>query len=271
MSHPSMSRPMPQLIYCLLLLGLSASVQAELRTQEIKYPVGDAVMTGYLAYDDAISGPRPGVLVVHEWWGHNAYARKRAEMLAGLGYTALALDMYGNGKVADHPDNAMAFMQEVVKNMPEAERRFNAARELLQSQPTVDRERIAALGYCFGGAMVLHMARVGTDLDAVISYHGSLGTQTPAKPGAVKARVLVFTGEADPMVTPEQVQAFEHEMTAANAYYELVSYSNVKHSFTNPDADALGRQFNLPLEYNAQADASSWRRTQAFLKSVFAQ
>jgi len=253
------------------LSGVAATAQAELKTQVIEYPVGDARMTGYLAYDDAISGPRPGVLVVHEWWGHNAYARKRAEMLAGLGYTALALDMYGDGKVADHPDNAMAFMQEVVKNLPEAERRFNAAREVLQSQPGVDRERIAALGYCFGGAMVLHMARVGTDLDGVISYHGSLGTQSPAKPGAVKARVLVFNGEADPMVPPEQVKAFEKEMAAANVNYELVSYSNVKHSFTNPDADAFGKQFGMPLEYNAQADASSWQRTQAFLKSVFAQ
>ncbi|HEY9197789.1 MAG TPA: dienelactone hydrolase family protein [Gammaproteobacteria bacterium] len=267
MSHIITSR----LLACLLLSGVASLAQAELKTQVIEYPVGDATMTGYLAYDDAVAGPRPGVLVVHEWWGHNAYARKRAEMLAGLGYTALALDMYGDGKVADHPDNAMAFMQAVTGNMPEAERRFNAARELLQQQPQVDRDRIAALGYCFGGAMVLHMARIGTDLDAVISYHGSLGTQTPAKPGQVKAPLLVFNGADDPMVTPEQVRSFEQEMNAANAYYELVNYSGVKHSFTNPEADAYGKRFGLPLEYNAQADALSWQRTQEFLKAAFAR
>lgn len=255
----------------LLLLGAAAAAQAELRTQALDYSVGATRMTGYLAYDDAASAPRPGVLVVHEWWGHNDYARKRAEMLAELGYVALALDMYGEGKVAEHPDNAKAFMQAIVSDMPEAERRFNAARELLQRQPNVDQERIAALGYCFGGGMVLHMARIGTDLDAVVSYHGGLATQTPAAPGAVKARVLVFNGADDAMVTAEQVEGFEREMDAANAFYEFVNYSDVKHSFTNPAADSYAQRFGFPLQYNAEADAASWRRTQEFLQEVFAR
>lgn len=258
-------------LFACLLLGGAASAQAELRTQVVDYSVGATRMTGYLAYDAAAGAPRPGVLVVHEWWGHNDYARKRAEMLAELGYVALALDMYGEGKVADHPDNAKAFMQAIANDMPEAERRFNAARELLQRQPNVDRERIAAVGYCFGGGIVLHMARIGTDLDAVVSYHGALATQTPAAPGAVKARVLVFNGADDAMVTAEQVEGFKREMDAANAFYEFVTYSGVKHSFTNPAADSYAQRFGFPLQYNAEADAASWRRTQEFLQDVFAR
>lgn len=262
---------MSRLLSFILLLLTAAGVQAEIVTRTIPYTVGDTHMTGYLAYDDALSGPRPGVLVVHEWWGYNAYARKRAEMLAKLGYTAFALDMYGDGKVADHPDTAQAFMQAVISNMPEAERRFAAARAVLEAQPTVDKRHIAAIGYCFGGGIVLHMARVGMDLDGVVSFHGSLGTASPAKPGAVKARILVFNGADDPFNPPETVQAFEKEMSAANANYELVDYAGVKHSFTNPDADDYGRRFNMPLAYNAAADAASWKRMQSFLKSAFAE
>jgi dienelactone hydrolase len=261
---------MTRILSFLLTLCITAAAQAEIKTETVEYQVGDTRMTGYLAYDDAVTGPRPGVLVVHEWWGHNAYARKRAEMLAGLGYTAFALDMYGDGKVADHPDNAKAFMQAIVADMPEAERRFAAARAVLERQPGVDPGRIAALGYCFGGGMVLHMARTGMDLAGVVSYHGGLGTQTPAQPGKVKARVLVFNGADDVMVPPEQVQAFEQEMAAANANVEVVNYSGVKHGFTNPEADEFARRFNMPLAYDAQADAASWRRTQAFLKTIFA-
>lgn len=262
---------MPRILSCLLLMLMTSGVGAEIRTETLTYAVDGTSMTGYLAYDDAVSGPRPGVLLVHEWWGLNDYVRKRAEQLAALGYTAFALDMYGDGKLADHPDTAKGFMQSVVSNLPEAERRFVAARTLLELQPTVDKEHIAAIGYCFGGGMVLHMARVGMDLDAVVSFHGSLGTEAAAQPGAVKARVLVFTGADDPFVPPEQVQAFEQEMSAANAMYELVSYSGVKHSFTNPAADAVAERFNMPLAYNEQADAASWRRMQDFLRTVFAQ
>ncbi|MFN2308589.1 MAG: dienelactone hydrolase family protein [Gammaproteobacteria bacterium] len=262
---------MIRLSRCLLLLCLASTAQAEIQTETVEYRVGETRMTGYLAYDDAVTGPRPGVLVVHEWWGHNAYARRRAEMLAGLGYTAFALDMYGTGKLADHPDNAQAFMQAIVADLPEAERRFAAAREVLERQPGVDNKRIAALGYCFGGGMVLHMARAGMDLAGVVSYHGSLGTQSPAQAGQVKAQVLVFTGEADVMVAPEQVQAFEREMATANVRAEVVRYAGVKHSFTNPEADDFARRFDMPLAYDAQADAASWRRTQEFLSAVFAE
>jgi len=206
---------------------------------------------------------------VHEWWGHNAYARTRAEMLAALGYTAFALDMYGTGKLADHPNDAKTFMQAAVSNMPEAEKRFQTAHEVLMRHSTVDREKTAAIGYCFGGGIVLHMARAGTDLDGVVSFHGSLGTQTPAESNRVKANVLVLTGASDPFIPVEQVQAFEAEMVAAGVQYELKSYPGVKHSFTNPEADGFAKQFGMPLAYDAEADKDSWQRMQVFFKDVF--
>ena len=260
---------MKRVLAFVLMCAFSATGAAAVKGREITYQVDGKNFTGYLAYDDAIKGKRPGVLVVHEWWGLNDYARKRADMLAKLGYTAFALDMYGSGKVADHPDDAKAFMQAVINNMPEAEKRFNKAKSILQHEPTVDARHIAAIGYCFGGGIVLHMARVGDDLDGVVSFHGELGTSEPAKKGAVKAKVLVFTGAADPFAPPELVKSFEQEMHNAGADYQLISYPGVKHSFTNPGADEFGRRFNLPLAYDKHADEDSWQRMQAFLKKVF--
>jgi dienelactone hydrolase len=242
---------------------------AEVHGTEVSYRAGDTTLKGYLATDPALKGPRPGVLVVHEWWGHNEYARKRARMLAELGYTALAVDMYGDGKQANHPDDAGKFSGELRKNMPVAEARFKAALELLQSQPGVEAEKIAAIGYCFGGGVVLEMARRGLPLKGVASFHGSLGTAQPAQPGAVKARVLVLNGDEDPFVKPEQIGAFKQEMQAAGVDFEFVGYPGAKHSFTNPDADSFGQRFQLPLAYNAEADRASWQKMQDFFRNIF--
>jgi dienelactone hydrolase len=182
---------------------------SELVGEEVAYRSGDTVLKGYLAYDKGQTAPRPGVLVVHEWWGHNDYARKRADMLAAVGYTALAVDMYGDGKRAAHPEDAMKFMKEVMDNIPEGERRFDAAKAFLEAHPSTDPGKTAAIGYCFGGAVVLHMARKGSNLAVAASFHGNLGTQAPARKGVVKARVMAFTGAADPFVPAEQVAAFE--------------------------------------------------------------
>ena len=251
------------------LLCCTAVAEAAIRAEEVEYRAGDTTLQGYLAYDDSIKGKRPGVLVVHEWWGHNEYARKRARMLADLGYTALAVDMYGEGKLAEHPDEAGTFMAESKKNMGTAEARFRAALELLQNQPTVDPREIAAIGYCFGGGVVLEMARRGVDLGGVVSFHGALATDTPAQPGKVKAQVLAFNGADDPFVTPEQVKTFEKEMSAGGVNYMCINYPGAKHSFTVADADKKGKKFNLPLAYNAQADADSWARMQRFFDSLF--
>jgi dienelactone hydrolase len=249
-------------------IGL-ASAQAAIKGGEVEYKAGNTVHKGYLVYDDAVTGKRPGVLVVHEWWGHNEHARNSARKLAEAGYVALALDMYGSGKTADHPDNAKQFMQALTGDAKVVRRRFDAALNALKRHKTVDRQRVAAIGYCMGGIIVLNMAREGANLAGVASFHGSLGTSSPAKPGKVKAKVLVLTGADDPFVPAEQVDAFKKEMDAARADYKVVSYPNAKHSFTNPEADALGTKFNMPFAYNAEADKQSWAELQSFLKTVF--
>lgn len=254
-------------LFCLAVPATQAAVQGK----EVSYRANGTTLKGYLAYDDAIKGRRPAVLVVHEWWGHNSYARKRADMLAGLGYTALAVDMYGDGKQANHPDEAGKFAAEVSKNMPLAKARFEAGMRLLRKQKTVDARRMAAAGYCFGGGVVLHMARMGEDLKGVASFHGSLATDNPAQPGKVKARIISFTGEDDPMITADTVAAFRKEMESAGVNLKVVTYPGVKHSFTNPDADELGRRFNLPLAYNAAADKDSWQQATVFLHEVFSK
>ena len=247
------------------------SAYASVLGKEVAYQANGVTMKGYLAYDDAKKGKRPGVLVVHEWWGHNDYARKRARMLAELGYTALAVDMYGDGKTAAHPKDAGAFAGEVKKNMDMATARFQAAKTLLARHEMVDSKYIAAIGYCFGGGIVLEMARRGLDLDAVVSFHGSLTTQSPAQPGQVTAKVLVCNGAADPFVKLEQITAFKKEMKNAKVNYEFKSYPDAKHAFTNPAADEKGKTFNIPLAYNEAADKQSWSDMKSFLNKVFTQ
>lgn len=254
-----------------LLLVVSASAQAAVVGEEVSYQAGDTTLKGYLARDTAVQGKRPGILVVHEWWGHNEYARKRAEQLAELGYVALAVDMYGDGKTAAHPDDAGKFAGAVRSNLPLMEARFAAARAFLNSQADVDPQQNAAIGYCFGGGVVLEMARSGADLDGVVSFHGSLGGGSTASPGEVKARVLVINGADDPFVTAEQIAAFKAEMDAAGAEYTFINYPGVRHSFTNPGADAFGEKFGLPLAYDAEADADSWAEMQAFFQSLFGE
>ena len=177
---------------------IATSAEAAVRTEKVEYRHGDAVLEGFLAYDDSMAGKRPGVLVVHEWWGLNDYAKRRAEELARLGYVAFALDMYGKGKVATHPKDAEAFMTEATRDPAVTTARFNAALEQLKRDPHVDPDQIAAIGYCFGGGVVLGMARSGADLDAVVTFHGHLATKTPAEKGKIKARILVLTGADDP-------------------------------------------------------------------------
>lgn len=259
------------LAFCLVITLFAASTaSAKVSGREVEYRSGDTVLKGYLAENKALKGKRPAVLVVHEWWGHNEYARKRARMLAEQGYVALAVDMYGDGKTAQHPDDAGKFAGEVMKNKAIGETRFNAALDFIKQQPTVDTTRIAAIGYCFGGGVVLHMARQGAELKGVVSFHGSLATDSPAQAGAVKAKVLVFSGDADKMIPPEQVTAFKEEMTKVGSSFRFVGYPGVMHSFTNPDADSLAKKFNLPLAYDKKADRDSWAQTIKFFKEIFA-
>lgn len=255
-------------LFCTLCLLVSFNLKAGVVTENISYRSGDTVMKGMLAYDDSTSSQRPGVLVVHEWWGHNDYARKRARMLAELGYTALAIDMYGEGKTADHPEDAAKFSSAISKNLPLAKIRFESALDTLKQHSTVDKDRLAAIGYCFGGGIVLQMARMGVDINGVASFHGSVATQTPAKQGEIKTRIRVFNGAADGFVTAQQIAAFKDEMNNAGVDYQFINYPSVKHSFTNPDADIYGKRFNLPLAYDKNADEDSWKAA-SFFKTLF--
>ncbi|HHO46964.1 MAG TPA: dienelactone hydrolase family protein [Desulfobacteraceae bacterium] len=265
-----MNRTIP-ILFLFLFMIFCSTASAALQTREVSYSSGGTEMKGYLAYDDAVDARRPAILVVHEWWGINDYARKRAEMLAGLGYTALAVDMYGEGRTAAHPEDAGKFAAEIRGNLPVAKERFSAAIEILKNEPTVDPDNIAAIGYCFGGGVVLEMARQGIDLDGVVSFHGSLATSSPAEAGRVKAAILVLNGEDDPFVTAEEIDAFKKEMEAAGATYRFVNYPGARHSFTNPDADRFGSEFGLPLAYDREADTRSWRAMQDFFTEIFAR
>ncbi|PWB32879.1 dienelactone hydrolase [Pseudomonas sp. SDI] len=262
-----------RLLLTALLIAAAGLAQAEVQTREIAYEVKGERMVGYYAYDDAISGKRPGVVVVHEFWGLNDYAKRRARDLAALGYAALAIDMYGDGKTTEHPQDAMAFMNAVLKDPKASKRRFDKGLKLLTLQPQTDETRLAAIGYCFGGKVVLDAARRGKQLAGVVSFHGALVTDTPATPGSVKARVLVEHGASDSMVTPAQVQAFKQEMDTAGASYEFVSIQGAKHGFSNPDADRLshGEHGGPDIGYSKAADERSWADMQAFLKKVFGQ
>ncbi len=253
------------------LIGVAAagSAQAAVKGEVVKYSVDGQEFTSYIAHDDAISGKRPGVVVVHEWWGHDAYARKRAELLAARGYTAIALDMYGTGKQADHPKTAGAFMKEAIANADRMRSRFQAAYIELLQHATVDPDKTAAIGYCFGGKVVLDMARLGVDLDGVVSFHGNLTPIEKAKAGVTKAKVRVFNGADDKFVKPESISALRAEMARAGVDYKIVNYPGVVHSFTSPAATARGKKFKLPLAYNAKADGDSWRQTMNFFDEIF--
>lgn len=251
-------------------LAFATTARAEVKTKEIDYKAGDTPLKGFLAWDDAAKGKVPGVLVVHEWWGMNQHARNQAIRLAKSGYVGFALDMYGNGKTTTHPEEAMAFTKEATANLPAMQARFDAALDLLKKQPQVDASKIGAIGYCFGGGVVLAEARGGADLAGVATFHGHLATDggPTMQPGKFKGRILAMTGKDDPHVPPEQVKAFIKEMSDSGVKYNVIEYPGVKHSFTNPDADKAG----VPgLAYNKDADEKSWKQLEIFLKQAFAK
>lgn len=257
------------LLYITLMLAATAA-NAALQEKEVSYEANGTKLKGYIAWDDAVQGKRPGILVVHEWWGLNDYARKRARMLAEHGYTALALDMYGNGKQAHHPDDAQKFSSEVSQNAALAKARFEAALDLLKKQETVDADNIGAIGYCFGGTVVLNMALSGEPLKVVESFHGGgLGTLPKAEAGKVKTHIASFTGEADPFIPAAAVAAFRQNMEQAGVTSLIVTYPGAMHSFTSKDADKYGKEFKLPMAYNAAADKDSWTQGLAFMAEAF--
>jgi len=245
------------------------AIEKKIVGTEVTYATDSTEMIGYIVYDENQEGKRPGIIVVHEWWGHNDYTRRRATMLAELGYTALAIDMYGDGKQAAHPEDAGKFMNQVISNMPEAKARFLKALETLKNHPSVNGNKIAAIGYCFGGSVVLTMANAGYDLDAVAAFHSGVELPIPPNSETLNTKILVCNGGADPFISAESVVQFKSAMDSIGADYKYVTYDSAVHAFTSRGADALGKEFNLPLAYNEQADKASWAELQELLTSVF--
>jgi dienelactone hydrolase len=256
-------------ILALVILGFTATANAKVIGKEVSYKDDGTNLKGYVAYDDTFKGKRPGVIVVHEWWGHNAYARSRADMLAKMGYTAMALDMYGDGKTADHPDTAGKMSGEISSNMPLMKARFLAALKTLNAEPTVDPAKNGAIGYCFGGSVVLTMAREGVDLAAIGAFHSQVGGKTKAEKGKFKPRVLVANGADDKWIDPKSVEDFKKEMTDAGVNYKYVTYPGAIHGFTNPAATGYGEKFHIPLAYNEKADKESWKELTKLFKETF--
>ena len=242
----------------------------DIRIEESAYSGGGVEMRAYIAWDAAREGSRPAVLVAPEFWGRNDYACRRARELAGLGYTGVAVDLYGDAKVAADAAEATACMNAIVEDMEVGRARLEAALELAKAHPSVNPEQTAAIGYCFGGGLVLHMARMGMDVDMVASFHGSLGLGIAPGPEQVTARVAVYNGEEDSFVTAEDIAAFTREMSATGAHCDFIQLPGALHGFSNPAATAKGEQFGLPLRYDALADQVSWGHLQMVLREVFA-
>ncbi|HOD49933.1 MAG TPA: dienelactone hydrolase family protein [Candidatus Hydrogenedentes bacterium] len=246
-----------------VLLLAAATAQAAVETESITYREGDTELTGYLARNTAVKKPAPGILIVHDWTGLGEQAKNTARRLAELGYVAFALDMYGGGKLAKDSNQA-AEWSATFKNDPAlARRRFEAALNVLRAQPGVEPARIAAIGYCFGGTIVLEMARLGVDVQAVVSFHGGLASKVPEDQRRPAAAILVCHGADDPHVPQTEVKAFLDEMKAANAKFEFVQYQGAVHSFTNPEADSEGARFE------PTAARRSWIAMLNFLELVF--
>jgi dienelactone hydrolase len=250
-------------------LSVGTAAHAAIKEEPVTYKDGDTTMKGFVVYDDAKKGKRPGIVLVHEWWGITKHMHNEARRFARSGYTAFIADMFGEAKTADNPKDAGALSGSVMKNPETMKSRFNAAREARAKHPTVDASRIVAAGYCFGGAVVLNMARAGADLAGVAGFHASLGLNTPAPaPGTVKAKMLVLNGADDPFVKPQQYDTLKKEMDAAQADYKVIEYPGAVHAFTNPEATALGKKFNLPLRYDAKANKQAKAEADKFFAGV---
>ena len=249
-----------------------AMKEPALKEENVTYsPEGNKdslVLDGYVVYDANIEGKRPAVLVIHEWWGLNDYTKMRARELAKLGYIAMALDMYGNGRKGENPDSAGKLAMPFYQNPQMARERFDAALKTLKGYAQTDGGNIAAIGYCFGGAMAITMARLGEDLKGVVSFHGNLNV-VPANKDLLKAPILVCHGAADSFVPQAEVDKFKKQMDSIGATYTFKAYEGASHAFTNPDATATGAKFNLPIKYDAAADTASWKDMREFFTQIF--
>lgn len=251
----------------LVLLVFSSYARAEVQTKTVRYNDGNVPLHGYFAWDDAIKGKRPGIVVVHEWWGLNDYVRERAKMLAKHGYVAFAPDMYGKDKVTEHAAQASEWMKQITSNISAWQKRAVLGLNIMRTHELVDGMRTAAIGYCFGGATVMQMAYAGAGLAGVVSFHGSLPLPTPEQGKNIRAKILVAHGSADAFIPAERVTQFQSALNAAGADWQMIIYSGARHGFTNPDADAYEID---NVRYDKKADRRSWQYMLEFFKEIFA-
>lgn len=257
---------LPVFIVALMVFYAAGPAPAAVRTEVVKYQHGDVQLQGYLAYDDAVSAPQPGVLVVHEWWGLNAYTKMRVEKLAGLGYVAFALDMYGDGKTTDDPQVAQQCSGRFHGDVEALRARAQVGLEVLTSNSRVDKQRVAAIGYCFGGTTALELAYSGAPIQGVATFHAGPAIPRPQDFPNIKARLLICHGADDPMIPAQRMDLMVQTLKSAGADWQLIYYSRAKHSFTNPGADARGME---GLSYNADADRRSWQHMLQFFDEMF--
>jgi dienelactone hydrolase len=246
----------------------AAPAAVSIKEEEVTYQSDTTTCHGFVAYNENDSAKRPAILVVPEWWGVTGYVKMRARELAKLGYIAIAVDIFGNGKIAANPDEAGKTAMPFYKNPALAKSRIDAALAKIKSYPQADTAKIAAIGYCFGGGMVLNVARLGEHFNGVVSFHGSL-VGTPADKNLLKAKVLVCHGADDKFVSQDELNKFKKQMDSIGASYTVKVYPGATHAFTNPEATALGQQFKIPIAYNAAADSASWKDMRAFFATIF--
>ncbi|HXD79067.1 MAG TPA: dienelactone hydrolase family protein [Puia sp.] len=246
----------------------AAPASTVLKEQTVSVPVGGDTLICYVAYNDSIRGKRPAILVIPEWWGLNEYPRMRARMLAQLGYVAMAVDMYGNGRVADSPSAAQAYAMPFYRNPEKAKVRIDSAMAKLRTFDVVDTAKIGAIGYCFGGGVLLNTVRLGDDLKGIVSFHGNLIGVPPGK-NLLKTRILVCHGNADQFVTPKDVAQFKKQMDSLGAPYTFIGYDSATHAFTNPASTATGEKFHMPIRYDPKADTASWNAMKGFFADLF--
>ena len=261
-----MNAGMKLLIPSLLALSCALAIQAQVHTEVIEYQHGDATLEGYLAYDESIKGPRPAVLIVHQWKGLTDYEKKRAEMLAKLGYNAFALDIYGKGIRPKENEQAAAEAGKYKKNRELLRARAQAGLAVLQKHELTDPTRVAAIGYCFGGTTVIELARSGADLAGVVSFHGGLDSPHPEDARNIKCKVLALHGADDPFVPAKDLAAFEEEMRQAKVDWQLVKFGGAVHSFTEVNA---ADNHLAGAAYNENADRRSWEDMKHFFAEIF--
>ncbi len=245
-----------------------ADSTAAMKEETITFTADSATLHAFVVYNDSVKGKRPAVLVIPEWWGLNDYPKKRARELARLGYVAMAVDLYGDGKVADNPDSAKAYATPFYMHPDKTKARIDAAIAKIRTYDIVDTAKIGAIGYCFGGGMLINTVRLGDDLKGIVSFHGSL-LGTPARKDLLRTKMLILHGNADKFVSPRDVAAFKKQMDSIGANYTFIGYDSAMHAFTNPASTATGKKFNMPIAYNAKADSASWDAMKNFFADLF--